>query len=144
MWPFDLRALLFGLLLAALPWAGCRRAEQPAASPIGTAVRDSIALPHPDTLHVAIVPDVTSYFLLRGTPEEIHRTLNRDDDHGLPRMEVAAKTLLEESFLAPEPHRLRAKAKELLEYIQREDTTFSLERMALLADIDSYRAGCPK
>ena len=23
-------------------------------------------------------------FLLRGTPEEIHRTLNRDDDHGLP------------------------------------------------------------
>lgn len=83
-------------------------------------------------------------FLLRGTPEEIHRTLNRDDDHGLPRMEVAAKTLLEESFLAPEPHRLRAKAKELLEYIQREDTTFSLERMALLADIDSYRAGCTK
>ena len=70
-------------------------------------------------------------FLLRGTPEEIHRALNRDDDHGLPRMEVAAKTLLEESFLAPEPHRLRAKAKELLEYIQREDTTFSLERMAL-------------
>lgn len=68
MWPFDLRALLFGLLLAALPWAGCRRAEQPAASPIGTAVRDSIALPHPDTLHVAIVPDVTSCFLLRGTP----------------------------------------------------------------------------
>ena len=34
--------------------------------------------------------------------------------------------------------KLRARAKELLEYIQRNDTTFSLERVALLEEINNY------
>ena len=55
-------------------------------------------------------------------------------------LELAAKTLLEESFLLPEAQgkKLRARAKELLEYIQRNDTTFSLERVALLEEINNY------
>ena len=54
--------------------------------------------------------------------------------------ELATKTLLEESFLLPEAQgkKLRARAKELLEYIQRNDTTFSLERVALLEEINNY------
>ena len=59
---------------------------------------------------------------------------------GIQRMELASKTLLEESFLLPEAQgkKLRARAKELLEYIQRNDTTFSLERVALLEEINNY------
>ena len=66
--------------------------------------------------------------------------LDGDDSCGLQRMELAAKTLLEESFLLPEAQgkKLRARAKELLEYIQRNDTTFSLERVALLEEINNY------
>ena len=66
--------------------------------------------------------------------------LDGDDSCGLQRMELASKTLLEESFLLPEAQgkKLRARAKELLEYIQRNDTTFSLERVALLEEINNY------
>lgn len=76
-------------------------------------------------------------FLLAATPEELRLYLNQDDGCGLVRMELAAKTLIEEGFItsgtvsAPAPV-LRQRAKELLEYIQQNDTTFSLERVALL------------
>lgn len=76
-------------------------------------------------------------FLLTATPEELRLYLNQDDGCGLVRMELAAKTLIEEGFItsgtvsAPAPV-LRQRAKELLEYIQQNDTTFSLERVALL------------
>lgn len=76
-------------------------------------------------------------FLLTATPEELRLYLDQDDGCGLARMELAAKTLIEEGFIssgpvsAPAPV-LRQKAKELLEYIQQNDTTFSLERVALL------------
>lgn len=76
-------------------------------------------------------------FLLTATPEELRLYLNQGDGCGLARMELAAKTLIEEGFItsgtvsAPAPV-LRQRAKELLEYIQQNDTTFSLERVALL------------
>lgn len=59
----NIRTLLFGLLLAALPWAGCGRTATPSAPP--PPIQDTP--PRHDTLHVAIVPDVTSCFLLHGT-----------------------------------------------------------------------------
>lgn len=76
-------------------------------------------------------------FLLTATPEELRLYLNQDDESGLVRMELAAKTLIEESFLSSRSvsasaSALREKAKELLEYVQQNDTTFSLERVALL------------
>ena len=79
--------------------------------------------------------NVDTDFLLANTPDAIKQALDKDDACGLPRMELAAKTLIEESYLAQEPAGLRAKAKELLEYIQRNDSTFSLERMALIEEL---------
>lgn len=74
--------------------------------------------------------------LLETTPEGLRTRLDGEDKAGLQRMELAAKTLLEESYLlAPEEGQvLRHRAKVLLAYVQANDTTFSLERMALLAD----------
>lgn len=79
-------------------------------------------------------------FLLNTPIDGIRTYLDGDDSCGLQRMELATKTLLEESFLLPEAqgNKLRARAKELLEYIQRNDTTFSLERVALLEEINNY------
>ena len=83
-------------------------------------------------------------FLLNTPIDGIRTYLDGDDSCGLQRMELATKTLLEESFLLPEAQgkKLRARAKELLEYIQRNDTTFSLERVALLEEINNYRIDC--
>ena len=72
-------------------------------------------------------------FLLNTPIDGIRTYLDGDDSCGLQRMELASKTLLEESFLLPE-----AQGKKLLEYIQRNDTTFSLERVALLEEINNY------
>lgn len=74
--------------------------------------------------------------LMAVEPETLRRQLDGEDKAGLQRMELAAKTLLEESYLlAPEAGLpLRRKAKALLAYVQENDTTFSLERMALLAE----------
>ena len=60
-------------------------------------------------------------FLLNTPIDGIRTYLDGDDSCGLQRMELATKTLLEESFLLPEAQgkKLRARAKELLEYIQR-------------------------
>ena len=83
-------------------------------------------------------------FLLNTPIDGIRTYLDGDDSCGLQRMELATKTLLEESFLLPEAQgkKLRARAKELLEYIQRNDTTFSLERVALLEEINNYSIDC--
>ena len=79
-------------------------------------------------------------FLLNTPIDGIRTYLDGDDSCGLQRMELASKTLLEESFLLPEAQgkKLRARAKELLEYIQRNDTTFSLDRVALVEEINNY------
>ena len=57
-------------------------------------------------------------FLLNTPIDGIRTYLDGDDSCGLQRMELASKTLLEE--------------------IQRNDTTFSLERVALLEEINNY------
>ena len=71
-------------------------------------------------------------FLLNTPIDGIRTYLDGDDSCGLQRMELATKTLLAQG------KKLRARAKELLEYIQRNDTTFSLERVALLEEINNY------
>lgn len=81
-------------------------------------------------------------FLLSGAPDEIRSFLDQDDGCGLARMELAAKTLLEESYLRPDSSpALRRKAKELLTYIQQNDNTFSLERVALLEELETSADG---
>jgi hypothetical protein len=78
-------------------------------------------------------------FLSDHSPEEILQRLNGEDRAGLPRMEIAAKLLMEEAWLHPEKQtEYRHKAKELLEYIHRHDTTFSLERIQLLDELSTY------
>ena len=77
-------------------------------------------------------------FLLATSPQEIRDTLNRDDNGGILRAEIAVKTLIEESFLIPEQKaELLLKAKSILEYLQQTDSTFSLERISLLETINS-------
>lgn len=81
-------------------------------------------------------------FLLKTSIEDIRRFLDQEDSCGLQRMELAAKALLEESFLLPreENRVLKAKVKDLIMYIQANDTTFSLERVSLLNDIENSLA----
>ncbi|OUO54797.1 hypothetical protein B5F77_02390 [Parabacteroides sp. An277] len=75
-------------------------------------------------------------FLLNHEPDEIELALNGEDGCGLERMELAAKLLIEESYLSSVPLPLLNKAQELLYYLQIHDTAFSLERMMLLQDIE--------
>lgn len=75
-------------------------------------------------------------FLLAHEPDDIELALNQDDGCGLQRMELAAKLLVEESYLSPVPLPLLNKAQELLYYLQIHDATYSLERMMLLQDIE--------
>ena len=80
-------------------------------------------------------------YLLTHTPEEIVQTLNGEDMAGLQRMELAAKLLLEDSYQHPgEQQAMRQKVKEMLEYIQANDTTFSLERIQLLEELNEFKA----
>ena len=72
-------------------------------------------------------------FLMTTSPEEILRSLDNEDNGGVLRLEIAIKTLIEDSYLQPE-NQLRA--KELLEYLQVHDSTFSLERVNLLNEIE--------
>jgi hypothetical protein len=75
-------------------------------------------------------------FLLNHSPTDIHSHLDGEDSTGLQRMEIAAKTLIEESYIYPERQtEIRLKAKELLEYVQQHDTTFSLDRLQLLDEL---------
>lgn len=76
-------------------------------------------------------------FLATAAPEEIFHSLDGDDRGGIPRMDIAARALVEESclFSGRQQRRLLLKAQTLLEYLRTHDRTFSLERMALLDDI---------
>ena len=57
---------------------------------------------------------------------------------GLQRLNIAAKTLIEESYLYPEKRReMLIRAKELLEYIQLHDKTYSMERVSTIEDINN-------
>ena len=75
-------------------------------------------------------------FLMTTSPEEILRSLDNEDNGGVLRLEIAIKTLIEDSYLQPENKpQILLRAKELLEYLQAHDSTFSLERVNLLNEI---------
>lgn len=74
-------------------------------------------------------------YLLTHSPEEIRAILEGEDKAGLQRLEIAAKTLLEEGYLNSENQSLLLKAQEILLYIQEHDMTFSIERVNLLNEI---------
>ncbi|MCD7851954.1 MAG: hypothetical protein LUH63_20840 [Parabacteroides sp.] len=75
--------------------------------------------------------------LMTVPPEELIRRLDSDDGGGIPRLEIAVKTLIEESYLHPdEEQEMLQRAKLLLEYIQTHDNTFSLERVSLLDELE--------
>lgn len=75
-------------------------------------------------------------FLMTTSPEEILRSLDNEDNGGVLRLEIAIKTLIEDSYLQPENQpQILLRAKELLEYLQAHDSTFSLERVNLLNEI---------
>lgn len=79
--------------------------------------------------------------LMEEPPETIIKQLNQDDNGGMLRLEIAIKTLIEESYLYPnEQEVMLLKAKDLLEYLQQHDITFSLERVALLEEIEKQLA----
>ena len=76
-------------------------------------------------------------FLMTTSPEEILRSLDNEDNGGVLRLERAIKTLIEDSYLQPENQpQILLRAKELLEYLQAHDSTFSLERVNLLNEIE--------
>ncbi len=75
--------------------------------------------------------------LMNTDPDEIRRNLDKDDGGGIQRMEIAVKTLIEESLLYPSQQQaMLERAKFLLEYLQKNDRTFSLERIILLEEIN--------
>ena len=76
-------------------------------------------------------------FLMTTPPEEILRSLDNEDNGGVLRLEIAIKTLIEDSYLQPENQpQILLRAKELLEYLQAHDSTFSLERVNLQNEIE--------
>ncbi|MCD7929948.1 MAG: hypothetical protein LUH15_00455 [Tannerellaceae bacterium] len=88
---------------------------------------------------------VDTHFLLKSSPEEMRTYLDQEDGTGLQRMELAAKVLLEESYLYPEKQQeMRQKVKDILEYVQKHDTTFSLERVNLLNELAQAPSTPPK
>ncbi|WP_299361441.1 hypothetical protein [uncultured Parabacteroides sp.] len=75
--------------------------------------------------------------LMTVPPEELIRRLDSDDNGGLLRLEIAVKTLIEESYFYPDKEQaMLQKAKVLLEYIQTHDKTFSLERVNMLDELE--------
>ena len=80
-------------------------------------------------------------FLLETPVEEIFTRLDEGGRSGLLRMEIAAYALLEESFLNPVlKEQMLRKAKTILEYVQMHDSTFSIERIEKISEIDSLLA----
>lgn len=76
-------------------------------------------------------------YLMTTAPDDMLRFLDNEDQGGILRLETAVKTLIEESYMQPDKARqLLLRAKELLEYLQMHDNTFSLERVMLLDDIE--------
>lgn len=75
--------------------------------------------------------------LMTSQPPQLVKQLDQDDSGGLQRLEIAAKTLIEESYLYPDKrNEILLRAKELLEYIQTHDKTFSIERVSMIEEID--------
>lgn len=76
-------------------------------------------------------------YLMTTAPDDMLRFLDNEDQGGILRLETAVKTLIEESYMQPDKARqLLLRAKELLEYLQMHDNTFSLERDILVDDIE--------
>ncbi|MDR1455026.1 MAG: hypothetical protein LBJ01_05180 [Tannerella sp.] len=79
---------------------------------------------------------IDSGSLLHLSPQDIRQYLDGVDGAGLQRMELAAKIMMEDAYLNHgEKEELRLKSKELLEYVQANDRTFSLERAYLLEEL---------
>ena len=76
-------------------------------------------------------------YLLSHTPEEIRSVLEGEDKAGLQRLEIAAKTLLEEGYLGSDKQSVLLKAQEIFLYIQEHDKTFSIERVNLISEIQN-------
>ncbi|MDR3269807.1 MAG: hypothetical protein LBT83_12185 [Tannerella sp.] len=76
-------------------------------------------------------------FLMDALPDALLLSLESDDRGGMLRMEIAAKALIEESYLYPgqRQQNMLQRAGVLLEYIQSNDKTFSLERLSLIENI---------
>lgn len=71
--------------------------------------------------------------LMSAPPADLIRSLDNGDGGGVQRLEIAIKALIEESYLQPEKQEeMLRRAKELLEYLQTHDNTFSFERVDLL------------
>lgn len=71
--------------------------------------------------------------LMSAPPADLIRSLDNGDGGGVQRLEIAVKALIEESYLQPEKQeKMLRRAKELLEYLQTHDNTFSFERVDLL------------
>ncbi|NDV54983.1 hypothetical protein D0T51_04465 [Parabacteroides sp. 52] len=79
-------------------------------------------------------------FLLTAAPQDIRNFLDQEDSGGTLRMEIAIKGLIEESFYVEpaERKKLLLRAKELLEYLQATDHTFSFERINQLNEIEEW------
>lgn len=76
-------------------------------------------------------------FLMTTAPDDILRFLDNEEKSGILRLEIAIKTLIESSYQQPKNQQdILRRAKELLEYLQTHDTTFSLERVNLLNEIE--------
>lgn len=62
-------------------------------------------------------------YLMTTAPDDILRFLDNEDKGGILRLEVATKTLIEESYLQPDKaQQILIRAKELLEYRKRMTT----------------------
>lgn len=74
--------------------------------------------------------------LMNASPADLIGSLDNGDGGGVQRLEIAIKALIEESYLQPEKQKeMLLRAKELLEYLQTHDNTFSFERVDLLDGI---------
>lgn len=80
-------------------------------------------------------------YLLQADPEAIYAAMDEGGHSGILRMEIAAKAMIEDSFVcADEKKHLLLKSKQMLEYIQQHDHTFSIERIDLLNEIERLLA----
>lgn len=71
--------------------------------------------------------------LMNASPADLIGSLDNGDGGGVQRLEIAVKALIEESYLQPEKQEeMLLRAKELLEFLQTHDNTFSFERVDLL------------
>lgn len=85
------------------------------------------------TLHL------TQGALMTSSLEDLLRLLDREDNGGFFRMELAARNLMEESFIQPkERTALLKRSKEILVYIQQHDKTYSIGRVMLLNEIEKW------